>query len=512
VSPLDRFLAVAPVLPGRVRRRAAARAASALVAEGEPYSAAALLARSAARTSGRDALELEALAADTLLRAGTTPDHVDVLVGRLLDAADAALRAGDEGDTVRLLGRVASLQFARARHLDVPLSPLAADPAAFLAPLHRSSSWQRLVAPRGRTRPPRDRGDGPLRVLLVTDDDLRFALPLAAAVEAVDDRVTVRTLRLDPWAREHGVALPLTPGAQVAARWSGAAGAPWATALAAELADCDVVWVEWGQRGAVLVSLLDPGDRRIVVRLHSFEAFTVFPQLIDASHVDLLTVVSPAFAALITAAAPALAGDVRVVPNVVADRGISETKDPGAARTLGLLGWSAPAKDAVWALDLLAALRAVDPSWRLHLVGAPPDAGAGGGSYARAVAERLARPDVADAVDLVGQTDDVAGALRVIGVIVSSSTRESFHVAVAEGVESGARAVVRDWPALAAYGGAHGVWPDAWIVTTVDEAVTRVLGPADDHPTTALPDAARSGAAMAAALRGTGSGGLASAR
>lgn len=503
MSPFDRFLAAAPAVPRHVRRRAAARAASALVTAGESHRAAALLERSAGRTSGRDALELEALAVDTLLRAGTTPDHADLVVGHLLDAADAALSAGDEGDTVRLLGRVAALHFARSRHLDVPLSPLAAHPEAFLAPLHRSTSWQRLVAPRGRTQPSRDHSDGPLRVLLVTDDDLRFARPLAAAVEAADDRVTVRTLRLGPWAREHGVALPLTPGAQVAARWSGAAGTPWATALTAELTDCDVVWVEWGQRGAVLMSLLDPGDRRIVVRLHSFEAFTVFPQLIDASHVDQLAVVSPAFAALITATAPALARNVRVVPNVIADRGISAIKDPGASRTLGLIGWSAPAKDAVWALDLLAALRAVDASWRLHLVGAPPDPVSGGGGYARSVAERLARPDVADAVVLVGQTDDVAGALRSIGVIVSSSTRESFHVAVAEGVESGARAVVRDWPALAAYGGAHGVWPDAWIVTTVDEAVSRVLGPADDHPATALPDAARSGAAMAAALRGT---------
>jgi glycosyltransferase involved in cell wall biosynthesis len=241
----------------------------------------------------------------------------------------------------------------------------------------------------------------------------------------------------------------------------------------------------------------------VVLRLHSFEAFTVFPQLIDASRINRLTVVSPAFAGLIAATSPALASEADVIPNVLAERGITTAKDPTASRTLGVVGWSAPAKDAVWALDVLAALRAVDPSWCMRLVGAPPDPGAAGGGYARAVAERLARPDVADAVDLVGQTDDVAGALRGIGVIVSSSTRESFHVAVAEGVESGARAVVRDWPALAPYGGARGVWPDAWIVTTVDEAVARVLGPADDHPTTALPDAARSGAAMAAALRGT---------
>jgi hypothetical protein len=114
----------------------------------------------------------------------------------------------------------------------------------------------------------------------------------------------------------------------------------------------------------------------------------------------------------------------------------------------------------------------------------------------------MAEPDVVGAVDEVGQVDDVATQLRDIGVVVSSSTRESFHLAVAEAVLSGALAVVRDWPALARFGGAHGVWPDSWIVTTPAQAAWRALDP-DSERGGGLPVTTRTAAAFLAVLRGT---------
>ncbi len=110
---------------------------------------------------------------------------------------------------------------------------------------------------------------------------------------------------------------------------------------------------------------------------------------------------------------------------------------------------------------------------------------------------------------MVGHTDDVAAELRHIGVILSSSTRESFHVALAEGVASGALPVVRDWPLLSAYGGPHGLWPDDWIVATPEDAARRVhdaVGagwrPGDVSLATALPDPAHAGMLARRVIRG----------
>jgi glycosyltransferase involved in cell wall biosynthesis len=167
-----------------------------------------------------------------------------------------------------------------------------------------------------------------------------------------------------------------------------------------------------------------------------------------------------------------------VLPNALDPAPFARPKLPEAARTLGLVGWGAPAKDAGWALDVLAELRRTDPSWRLRLVGLEPEAP----GYAAEVRARMAQEDVAGAVDVVGASDDVPGELTRIGALVSSSTRESFHLAVAEAAASGARVAVRDWPTLSRYGGPHGVWPDDWVVRTPQEAAALLLSSAPQTP------------------------------
>lgn len=466
------------------------RAARQLERRGRAGLAAGVL-RTASRVGGREAALLRALAAETTLRSGRVPDDLPRARTELARLADAARARGDRADEARVLTRLAALSFHRVEHLDGAGSPLAADPEAFLAPLRGCAAWRALVAP-GPARPRRRRGPGPLRVAVVVDADRRFLDPL---LPHLGPDVEVRVVSLDGW---DGPPLPLTPGEQVRARLDGSvAGEPWAVELARRVGDADLVWVEWCQRAAVLASLLPLGDAPMVVRLHSFEAFTVFPHLLDPARVDALVTVSPALAGLVGAVVPALAEKTTVLPNAVDPTPFARPKQPGAERTLGVVGWGAPAKDAVWAIEVLAALRAEDPRWRLRLVGPEPDGGtAGSRAYAAAVRERASWPDVAGAVELAGPTDDVPGALQQIGALVSSSTRESFHLAVAEAAASGARVAVRDWPTLAPYGGPRGVWPDDWVVRAPAEAAALLRA---DAPQSPAPD--RSPATVGAAVR-----------
>jgi glycosyltransferase involved in cell wall biosynthesis len=77
-------------------------------------------------------------------------------------------------------------------------------------------------------------------------------------------------------------------------------------------------------------------------------------------------------------------------------------------------------------------------------------------------------------VRVVGRTEDVAGALQDVGVILSASRRESWHLGLVEGVASGAVPVVRNWPALAPVGGAAALFPEEWVVPDLDAAEARV--------------------------------------
>ncbi|HUR14214.1 MAG TPA: glycosyltransferase [Mycobacteriales bacterium] len=448
----------------RLRTSALARTARRVEAR-DPERAAHLLRRAGDPVS-------RALAAEVDLRRGVIPADLDHVRQVLADSADAAHASGATDQALRLLTRLVALSFHRAVQLDGPSSPLAEDPEQFLAPLRSSMAWRWLTAPRGAAPGPVPHA-GPLRVCVVADGDLRFLAPL---LPHLGPDVEVDVVDLSAW---DGPRLPLTPAEQVRARADTAvATSPWARELSKRIGRPDVIWVEWCQRAAVLVSLTQV-SAPVVVRLHSFEAFTAFPHLLDPSRVAAVVTVSPAFGELVRAAVPALADVVQVLPNALEPGPFALAKEPGAEHTLGLVGWGAPAKDACWAVDVLAELRRADPRWRLRLVGAPPTAP----GYAAAVQARL--DDLGDAVEVVGPSDDVPGELRRIGALVSASTRESFHLAVGEAAASGARVAVRDWPTLSPYGGPHGVWPDDWVVTTPQEAAALLLS---DRPVSPAPD------------------------
>ncbi len=80
---------------------------------------------------------------------------------------------------------------------------------------------------------------------------------------------------------------------------------------------------------------------------------------------------------------------------------------------------------------------------------------------------------------MLGHTDDVPAALQDIGVAVSSSARESFHIGFVEGVGSGAVPVVRDWPFFP--GAARELFPADWVVDDPEAAAQRILALTQDE-------------------------------
>ena len=498
---LSSRLATLWFLPEQTRRRLATRASYELTRAGDHQRAYELIDRVSEHLSESTRSELRAVGVENLLRAGQVPPDFEACVGALLREAD---NCSDEAQRNRLLGRAGSIAFHRLIHLDAPTSPLTQAPDKFLQPFRTSTSWRHLTAPRSAERPVQS-ALGTVRVAVVVDEDTRFAQPMIDEITHLDPTMSFHIVRLRQWAKDKNLALPLNPMDQIQQRANAQVlNQPWARALTEELADADIVWVEWCQRAAVLVSLLRLSARRVVVRLHSFEAFTVFPHLVDPTSIDALVMVSPTFQAFVQTLIPPLRDKAVYIPNAVNLTDMRRPKTTAAEHTLGVVGWAAPAKDVTWALETLTILLRSDNRWSIRLIGASPSESGTAGELAYANRAAAKINELGNKVTVVGQVDDVAAELVNVGVIMSSSTRESFHFGLAEGVASGALPVVRDWPNLVPFGGAHGTWPDEWIVETAEQAAQRILTcTAPEHPEIYLPDPQRAARQFISALRGT---------
>ncbi|MDP3951124.1 hypothetical protein [Microbacterium sp.] len=361
--------------------------------------------------------------------------------------------------------------FHRSLHMDSPDSPMMDDPAEFLRPFRSSA-----VAVRMRTRRrPRFVPPGHLGydIAFASRGNFNFIEPVEEAARAAG----LRSVRVDFRSLKPEV---VSSPRQIMAALALEEQHLWDRPLAALLGHAGTVWAEWAGAQALLTSHCLPMGPRLVVRLHSFEAFTAFPQLIDWSRVDDLVVVSPTLARLVRDVLP-LPDDlpVHVLPPGVDATKLTPEKTDAARRTLALVGHSSQVKDPMFALDVLDLVRGQFPKARLLLIGermTPINAAQGprAATYAREFLERLARYESDGLVEVTGRTEDVAGELRRAGYILSTSRREGSHQGLIEGALSGSVAVVRDWPFLVRYGGPGEFLPRTWIADDVPGMAARI--------------------------------------
>ncbi|MGI8457410.1 MAG: hypothetical protein ACR2LI_04775 [Propionibacteriaceae bacterium] len=412
------------------------------------------------------------------LGAGLAPSRLAATAAAELAVADQHLARGRTDRAAEALAEALHVMFHRAVQFDRLDSPLPADPGAFTAVLARSTTARQVMAPRGRVLGPRSAR--PEAILLATHGNTNFLGPVA-------DR-----LRLTPEVALHHLDLATHPEVKklVADRATLITALldrdPRVTALLTRilrphLDRVDVVFVDWCTAFAVLVTAIDPGRCRIIVRLHSYEALSPWPQLVDFSRVDDVVFVSDHLRdlAVETIVGLRVGGSRRhVLPIGVDTAKFRRPKDPQARFTLGLVGYAQIAKDPLWALDVVRRLRIRDERYRLVLIGSElrVRASAAARVYDDRFWSELSDLETTGAVRRYGHTDDVAAVLTGVGVILSTSVRESFHLGLIEGAASGAVPVVRDWPLFATRPtGAHSLFPASWVVNTPLAAVERVV-------------------------------------
>jgi glycosyltransferase involved in cell wall biosynthesis len=241
----------------------------------------------------------------------------------------------------------------------------------------------------------------------------------------------------------------------------------------------DVVVCEWCGPNAIWYSRRKRPGQRLVVRLHRFELYSQYHRQVVIDAVDEVVCVSPHYQRLTREITRWPAEKIICIPNGVDIEVFDRPKYPGAQFHLGMIGVAPSRKRFDLALDVLEQLRRHDERFMLFAKTKMPweywwiwNQGDERAHY-RAILERIeSSPHLRGAVVFDRFGPDVAAWLQKIGWVLSTSDDESFHLAPAEGMASGAL------PALLPWSGAETIYDSQWInesPAAISAAVSDVL-------------------------------------
>jgi glycosyltransferase involved in cell wall biosynthesis len=237
---------------------------------------------------------------------------------------------------------------------------------------------------------------------------------------------------------------------------------------------------EWARPNAVWLSKVKRPDQHLVVRLHRFEIDSAYPRQIDIDAVDAVVYIAPHMGRRIRDELGWPAEKLVYIPNYTDLANLDRPKYPDARFTLGMVGIVPSLKRFDLALDLLAAIRREDPRFSLLVRSQmgwahPPswESAEERRQVQRALARVEKEPLLRGAVVFDAFGRDMGAWFRKVGHVLSLSDVEGSHVALCEGMASGAVPVIRGWEGAAeAYGVEN-------ISASLDDAVAKVLESAD---------------------------------
>jgi glycosyltransferase involved in cell wall biosynthesis len=237
----------------------------------------------------------------------------------------------------------------------------------------------------------------------------------------------------------------------------------------------DVIIVEWCGPAAVWYSRHKRRGQRLIVRLHRFELHRHWPAAVNIKNVDQVICVSPYYARLTRQETGWPPEKVAVVPNWVDVDQFDRPKLAEAKYNLGFIGMAPMRKRIDLALQITESLRRRDERYMLLVKSKMT------WDYKwiwKSAEERQHIDDVfyqlhtspylrrAVVFDEFGP--DVPAWLRRVGFVLSTSDDESFHMAPAEGMASGAVPMMLNWP------GADLIYDTRWILDSAEEIAGRI--------------------------------------
>lgn len=236
----------------------------------------------------------------------------------------------------------------------------------------------------------------------------------------------------------------------------------------------DVIVCEWGLGNAVWYSQNKKPHQRLFVRMHLQERDTMYPFSFNLDNIDKIIAISPYVYEEFYRVFRFPREKMTMIYNVVDTGHLNKPKVEDAQYHLGIIGICPQRKRLDLAVDMLEKLWQEDNRYKLYVKGKMPQEypWVWNKDEERAYYEEIfARIDNApwkDAVIFEG-FGDVSEWLSKVGIILSTSDFESFHLSPSEGMASGAYPVILNWD------GSDTIYPKQYIYSSVEESVASVL-------------------------------------
>lgn len=287
--------------------------------------------------------------------------------------------------------------------------------------------------------------------ILIAGHDLKFAKFIMEAIEARDDL----ELLVDHWQGhdKHDVERSRTL-----------------------LNQADTIFCEWGLGNAVWYSQNKKTGQRLVIRLHLQEITTRYPDQFNHAAIDAYIMVSPYWFEKFVHEFSLERKKCKMVFNLVDTELMDKSKTEDFKFHLGLIGDVPQRKRLDRALDIFEKLYSCNKKYKLFIKGKRPEEHPWMKSisrkpemdYYQTQYQRIQDKGLGDSVIFEGY-GPIDTWLQKIGYVLSVSDFESFHLAPAEGMASGALPIILDWA------GSSTIYPEQCIYSTVDEACNAIL-------------------------------------
>lgn len=233
----------------------------------------------------------------------------------------------------------------------------------------------------------------------------------------------------------------------------------------------DTVLCEWAGRNAVWYSQHIQDHQRLLVRLHGFEGSSTWIKDLRVENVDKILTVSAFYKQSLSLERSWPLEKIEVIGNSINYASFRREKLPEAEFHVGMLGYTPLLKRPQVALDVLRLLLEKDSRFVLHLRGESPwnhswlwrNNVREADSYRQIYTLVGQDPVLRSHVVFEAPGANVESWLTKIGWILSLSERETFHLAAAEGMASGAV------PVFLQRKGVEDIFTDRWLFASPQE-------------------------------------------
>ncbi|EAQ65699.1 glycosyl transferase, group 1 [Marinomonas sp. MED121] len=245
-----------------------------------------------------------------------------------------------------------------------------------------------------------------------------------------------------------------------------------------EIEKADVIFVDWLNHNAFWALDTLPTNKKIIIRVHSYEVFSFFPCVINFGRVDGLIFISHGIKEVFLELWGWMLPKgilIDVIDNIRLPRKeltIDQSGNLNRSKTIGMMQYAQSVKGFRFALNVFKKIYQIDNSYRFLLCGHKL-------SEISSSENELLTKEINDfpsgVIIELGYINDVREYFEKVGFILSTSEREGSHESIIQGMSYGCIPIIRNWPLLSPFNAAQKAFPMCNIIESEDEAVKKIF-------------------------------------